>query len=41
MAKIDAYKDRMTAPVGAVKIDPKTKKPIKSGSKSKSKKRGK
>lgn len=26
---IDAYKDRMTSPVGAVLIDPKTRKPIK------------
>lgn len=31
MAKnIDDYKDRMTSPVGMVRIDPKTKKPIKS-----------
>lgn len=27
--KIEDYKDRMTSPVGAVRIDPKTKKPIK------------
>ena len=42
MAKIDAYKDRMTSPVGIVLTDPKTKKPIKPKSKSKTtKKRGK
>lgn len=46
MAKsnIDDYKDRMTAPVGAVQIDPKTKKPItkkKSTTKSTGKKKGK
>ena len=31
MAKnsIDAYKNRMSSPIGAVLIDPKTKKPIK------------
>lgn len=28
MAKIDDYKDRMTAPVGITRIDPKTRKPI-------------
>ena len=28
MAKIDEYKDRMTSPIGAVRIDPKTNKPI-------------
>lgn len=26
--KIDDYKDRMSAPVGVTRIDPKTKKPI-------------
>ena len=25
---IDAYKDRTTAPIGAIQIDPKTRKPI-------------
>ena len=37
---IDAYKNRMTAPVGAVQIDPKTRKPIapkKTGTKRKGK----
>ena len=29
MPKIDEYKDRMKSPIGAVRIDPKTKKPIK------------
>ena len=28
MAKIEDYKNRMTAPIGAVRIDPKTRKPI-------------
>ena len=28
MAKIDDYKDRMTAPVGITRLDPKTGKPI-------------
>lgn len=28
MKKIDEYKDRMSAPVGAVRTDPKTRKPI-------------
>ena len=28
MAKIDDYKDRMTSPVGAVRIDPETREPI-------------
>lgn len=28
MAKIDDYKDRMTAPIGARRLDPKTGKPI-------------
>ena len=28
-ANIGDYKDRMTSPIGAVRIDPKTKKPIK------------
>lgn len=28
MAKIDDYKDRMSAPIGAVRTDPKTRKPI-------------
>ena len=36
---IDAYKDRMTSPIGAVRIDPKTRKPIKSGRKSTAKKK--
>lgn len=27
--KIEDYKDRMSSPIGAVRIDPKTKKPIK------------
>ncbi len=27
--RIDDYKDRMSSPIGAVRIDPKTKKPIK------------
>ena len=35
-SNINDYKDRMTSPVGAVRIDPKTRKPI-----TKSKKRGK
>lgn len=26
---IDDYKDRMTAPIGAVRTDPKTRQPIK------------
>ena len=30
MAKISEYKDRMTAPIGAVRTNPKTGKPIKS-----------
>ena len=33
---IDDYKDRMTCPFGAVRLDPKTNKPMK-----KTKKRGK
>lgn len=28
MAKIDDYKDRMTAPIGIVRTNPKTNKPI-------------
>lgn len=28
MAKIDDYKDRMSAPMGIKRIDPKTRKPI-------------
>ena len=28
MAKIDEYKDRMSAPIGVVRINPKTGKPI-------------
>ena len=36
---INAYKDRMTSPIGVVQIDPKTRKPIKSGRKSSSKKK--
>lgn len=28
MAKIDDYKNRMTAPIGAIRLDPKTGKPI-------------
>ena len=28
---IDAYKNRMLAPMGAIEIDPKTKRPIKKG----------
>lgn len=28
MAKIDEYKDRMTAPIGGTRIDPKTRKPL-------------
>ena len=28
MAKIDDYKDRMTAPIGGTRIDPKTRKPL-------------
>ena len=35
---INDYKDRMSAPMGAVLIDPKTKKPIKNTTKSTSKK---
>ena len=38
MAKIDEYKDRMTSPVGVVRTDPKTRKPIKTGKKSGKKK---
>lgn len=38
---IDAYKDRMTCPVGAVLIDPKTKKPIKPTKTNKPIKKGK
>ena len=32
MAKIDAYKDRMGSPVGIVRTNPKTRKPIQSKS---------
>ena len=28
---IEAYRDRMTAPIGAVRIDPITRQPIKGG----------
>lgn len=28
MAKIDDYKNRMTAPIGGTRIDPKTGKPL-------------
>ena len=33
MANIDDYKDRMTAPIGAIRIDPVTGKPIEKDSK--------
>ena len=39
--KIEDYRNRMMAPMGAVEIDPKTKKPIKKGSKSSGSKRRK
>ena len=38
---IDAYKDRMTAPIGAVQIDPKTRKPIAPKKKTTNKRKGK
>lgn len=38
---IDDYKDRMNCPVGAVQIDPKTRKPIKPTKPSKPAKKGK
>ena len=38
---IDAYKDRMTAPIGAVRLDPKTNKPIAPKKKATSKRKGK
>ena len=31
--KIEDYRNRMLAPMGAIEIDPKTKKPIKKGNK--------
>jgi hypothetical protein len=34
---IDAYKNRMTAPIGAIRIDPKTGKPIGKGKATKKK----
>ena len=37
MPKIDEYKNRLSSPIGAVRIDPKTKKPIKSTKTKKSK----
>lgn len=37
-ATINDYKNRMTSPIGAVRIDPKTRKPIKTTT---AKKRGK
>lgn len=37
MAKIGDYKNRMTSPIKATRIDPKTKKPVKT---SNSKKKG-
>ena len=33
MAKIEDYKNRLTSPVKATRIDPKTKKPIKATTK--------
>ena len=38
---INDYKDRMDAPIGATRIDPVTKKPIKSTRKSPTAKKGK
>lgn len=39
MAKIDEFKNRMTAPFGVKMIDPKTKKPVKAAAKKTTKKK--